>query len=64
MSFILCTAIQPASRDAVLAVDYEDEFACAVGKDNYIGTQFHPEKSAQEVGLWLLARFRRLGWPR
>ncbi|RPG26893.1 MAG: imidazole glycerol phosphate synthase subunit HisH [Gammaproteobacteria bacterium TMED92] len=48
---------QPASSDAVLATtDYEGEFTCAVGKDNYIGTQFHPEKSA-EVGLRLLANF-------
>ena len=49
----------PESQDskAVLAVtDYEGDFTCAIGKDNYIGTQFHPEKSAQ-VGLQLLANF-------
>ena len=48
---------KPQDSEAVLAVtDYEGDFTCAIGKDNYIGTQFHPEKSAQ-VGLQLLANF-------
>ena len=48
---------KPQDSQAVLAVtDYEGDFTCAIGKDNYIGTQFHPEKSAQ-VGLQLLANF-------
>jgi len=48
---------EPQDSKAVLAVtDYEGDFTCAIGKDNYIGTQFHPEKSAQ-VGLQLLANF-------
>ena len=48
---------KPQDSKAVLAVtDYEGDFTCAIGKDNYIGTQFHPEKSAQ-VGLRLLANF-------
>ena len=48
---------KPQESKAVLAVtDYEGDFTCAIGKDNYIGTQFHPEKSAQ-VGLRLLANF-------
>ena len=48
---------KPQDSKAVLAVtDYEGDFTCAIGKDNYIGTQFHPEKSAQ-VGLQLLANF-------
>ncbi len=50
----------PADSDLVYAVtDYEDDFACAVGRDNYFATQFHPEKSGR-VGLRLLARFA--GW--
>jgi len=39
--------------------DYEGRFCCALGRDNYIATQFHPEKSGR-VGLALLRRFA--GW--
>ena len=47
----------PAEPELVFAVtDYERDFACAVGRDNYFATQFHPEKSGR-VGLRLLARF-------
>ena len=50
----------PANRDDVLAeADYEGRFCCALGRDNYIATQFHPEKSGR-VGLALLRRFA--GW--
>ena len=48
-----------AAVEHVLAVtDYEDDFTCALGKDNYIGTQFHPEKSGR-VGLRLFENFAR-----
>jgi len=36
--------------------DYEIEFACAIGRDNYFGMQCHPEKSGR-VGLKVLKRF-------
>jgi glutamine amidotransferase len=48
---------EPAHTHLIFALtEYENDFACAVGKDNYFATQFHPEKSGR-VGLRLLSRF-------
>ena len=48
---------EPADPELIYArTEYEFEFACAVGRDNYFATQFHPEKSGR-VGLRLLAAF-------
>ena len=46
--------------DEVFAtVDYGGPVTAVAGRDNMVGTQFHPEKS-QEVGLTVIANF--LGW--
>jgi glutamine amidotransferase len=55
--FVHSYCIRPADRAHVLATtDYGGEIAAIVGRDNIIGTQFHPEKS-QTAGLGFLQRF-------
>jgi len=55
--FVHSYCIRPKSPAHVLAAtDYGGTIAAVVGRDNIVGTQFHPEKS-QGVGLAFLKRF-------
>jgi glutamine amidotransferase len=58
--FVHSYCFRPSDRSTLLAkADYGEGVAAAVGRDNMVGTQFHPEKS-QSVGLKLIANF--LSW--
>jgi glutamine amidotransferase len=55
--FVHSFALRPADpRDLLAETDYGGPLAAVVGRDNLIGTQFHPEKS-QMAGLRLIANF-------
>lgn len=58
--FVHSFHLRARDRGQVLAAAQHGEtFAAVVGRDNLVGTQFHPEKS-QRVGLALITNF--LGW--
>jgi len=44
------------TEDVLASVNYEHDLTAVVGKNNILGTQFHPEKS-QNSGLTLLQNF-------
>ena len=46
------------ARDVLALTDYGGPVTAIVGRDNLVGTQFHPEKS-QALGLKLIANFLR-----
>lgn len=48
-----------ANEHVLATTDYGGAVTAVIGRDNLVGTQFHPEKS-QAVGLQLLANF--LAW--
>ncbi len=57
--FVHSYELKTAHRAELIAqADYGGPLTAIVGRDNMIGTQFHPEKS-QRLGLALLANFLR-----
>ena len=55
--FVHSYAFETAQADHQLMItDYAGDVTAVVGRDNVIGTQFHPEKS-QTMGLKLLSQF-------
>ena len=63
-AFYFVHSFHPTVDDASLALgltEYGVTFPSAVGRDNVVATQFHPEKSG-EVGLRLYSNF--LQWAR
>ncbi len=57
--FVHSYELRPEKRaDLVAQTDYGGPLTAIVGRDNMVGTQFHPEKS-QRLGLKLIANFLR-----
>jgi imidazole glycerol-phosphate synthase subunit HisH len=57
--FVHSYAMQVADKAHLLAhVDYAGPVTAIIGRDNMVGTQFHPEKS-QATGLRLIGNFLR-----
>jgi imidazole glycerol-phosphate synthase subunit HisH len=49
----------PNCKEAIATTNYDLEYASALQKDNFYGTQFHPEKSG-DVGEQILENFLKL----
>ena len=49
----------PLCSEAIATTNYELEYASALQKDNFYGTQFHPEKSG-DIGEQILGNFLSL----
>jgi glutamine amidotransferase len=57
--FVHSYHFRPADpADLVAVTDYGGPLTAMIGRDNLVGTQFHPEKS-QEAGLRLIGNFLR-----
>ena len=57
--FVHSYQLKPGNRaDLIADADYGGAVTAIVGRDNMVGTQFHPEKS-QRLGLALIANFLR-----
>ena len=46
----------PISEFTIASCEYGSEFSAAIAKDNFIGCQFHPERSS-ELGSKIIQNF-------
>ena len=46
----------PLCQDTIAVTDYAGPYSAALGKDNFYGVQFHPEKSSR-IGSAILSNF-------
>ena len=49
----------PLCIEAIATTNYEVEYSSALQKDNFYGTQFHPEKSG-DIGEQILGNFLKM----
>jgi glutamine amidotransferase len=49
----------PLCKEAIATTNYDVEYASALQKNNFYGTQFHPEKSG-DIGEQILSNFLKL----
>ncbi|MEL6747719.1 MAG: imidazole glycerol phosphate synthase subunit HisH, partial [Pseudomonadota bacterium] len=54
--FVHSFHVKPSAPDLIATATYGHAVNAVIGRENMIGTQFHPEKS-QRAGLQLLANF-------
>jgi glutamine amidotransferase len=54
--FVHSYAARPEPDDLLASAEHGERFAAVVGRENVLGTQFHPEKSGA-AGLRMLANF-------
>jgi imidazole glycerol-phosphate synthase subunit HisH len=57
--YLVHSFFAPKCSEAIATTNYEVEYASALQKDNFYGTQFHPEKSG-DIGEQILANFLKL----
>lgn len=57
--FVHSFVVQPTENELIGSASYGGQFACAAGRDNVWGVQFHPEKSSS-AGLRMLENFKEI----
>ena len=57
--YFVHTYYMPVCEDTVASADYINEFSAIVARDNFIGCQFHPEKSGA-AGRKILENFLKI----